>query len=80
MLTDALEETTELVSGICDIDTKLDSEERERLWTHRRYQHLVFRHVTLLRGDPEKKQMKTELSLAWQLQEMEVVLRDVEPC
>lgn len=70
MLTYTLEETTELVGGICDVNAKLDSEERERLWTHRRYQHLVFGHVALLTGRTEKKReeekKKKGSSLAWQ--------------
>lgn len=59
-LTQALEETAESVGGFSDVHAKLDSEERQRLWTHGRNQHLVLRHVTLLTSK-EKEFRQCEL-------------------
>lgn len=47
-LTDTLEEAAELVGGFGNIQTKLDGEERQRLWTNRRHHHLVLRCITFL--------------------------------
>lgn len=59
MLTYTLEEATELVSSLCDVQTELDSKERQRLRTDRRYEHLVLRHVTFLTGTKrQRKQCK----------------------
>lgn len=49
-LTQALEEAAEFVGSLGDIQTKLDSKVRQGLRTHRRHQHLVLCHITLLRG------------------------------
>lgn len=58
LLTYTLEETTQLVRGLRNVDAKLDSEERQRLWTHWCNQHLVFRHVALLTGYTGKKKKR----------------------
>lgn len=63
-LTQALEEATEFVCRLIDVQTKLDGKERQRLWTHGRHQHLVLRHVTLLMGT-ENRAMSSSRTTRW---------------
>lgn len=42
---------------LSDVHTKLDSKERQRLWTNRCHQHLVLRHVAFLTGTEKQRKV-----------------------